>query len=44
MKVNLKVVNYLDVTLHLKSGVLKPYTKPNDPPIYINKKSNHPLH
>ena len=42
IEVNLKVVNFLDVTLDLNSGLFKPYTKPNDTPIYINKKSNHP--
>ena len=40
--VNMKVVNFLDITLDLNSGIYKPYIKPNYQPIYINKKSNHP--
>ena len=39
---NLKAVNYLDVTFDLHQGVYKPYRKPNDNPVYINTKSNHP--
>ena len=39
---NLKVVNFLDITLDLNSGVFKPYMKPNNSPQYINQKSNHP--
>ena len=39
---NLKVVNFLDITLDLNSGVFKPYMKPNNLPQYINRKSNHP--
>jgi Holliday junction resolvase RusA-like endonuclease len=42
IEVNLKVVNFLDVTLDLNSGLYKPYMKPNNTPIYINRKSNHP--
>jgi hypothetical protein len=39
---NLKIVNFLDVTLNLSSGQYQPYRKPNDSPLYINTKSNHP--
>ena len=39
---NLKIVNYLDVTLNLDEKLYKPYKKPNDEPQYINKLSNHP--
>ena len=42
IEVNLKVVNFLDITLDLNSGVFKPYMKPNNSPQYINRKSNHP--
>ena len=42
IEVNIKVVNFLDITLDLNSGVHKPYMKSNDSPIYINQKSNHP--
>ena len=39
---NLKIVDFLDVTLNLNTGKHEPYRKPNDKPLYINKKSNHP--
>ena len=39
---NMKVVNYLDVTLNLNNGSYKPYHKPNNEILYINKESNHP--
>ena len=39
---NLHVVNLLDVTFDLSTGKYKPYRKPNDDPLYINKHSNHP--
>ena len=39
---NLKIVNYLDVTLNLNNGSFKPYYKPDDIIQYINKESNHP--
>ena len=39
---NLHVVNFLDVTFDLSTGKHKPYRKPNDDPLYINKHSNHP--
>ena len=39
---NLHVVNFLDVTFDLSTRKFKPYRKPNDDPIYINKHSNHP--
>ena len=39
---NLKVVDFLDVTLNLTLGTYKPYCKPNSKPLYVNKKSNHP--
>ena len=42
IEANHKVVNFLDVTLDLNSGIYKPYMKPNDTPLYVNKKSNHP--
>ena len=42
IEVNLKVVNFLDITLNLNSGRYYPYRKPNDNPLYINKLSNHP--
>ena len=39
---NLKVVNFLDVTLDLNTGLFKPFMKSNDNPTYVNKNSNHP--
>ena len=39
---NIKVVNFLDITLNLNDGTYYPYRKPNDRPLYINKQSNHP--
>ena len=32
----------MDVTFDLNTGTYKPYCKPNDKPLYINKQSNHP--
>ena len=42
IKTNLKIVNFLDVTFDLSSGTYYPYIKPNDTPLYINTRSNHP--
>ena len=39
---NIRVVNFLDNTLDLINYIYKPYWKPNDNPVYINKNSNHP--
>ena len=40
--VNHQAVNFLDVKLELNTGLVKPFTKPNDIPTYIHKSSNHP--
>ena len=37
-----KVVDFLDVTYNLNIGTYKPYKKPNNPLLYLNKSSNHP--
>ena len=42
IETNSKVVNFLDITFNLNNGTYKPYKKPNDPLLYINKSSNHP--
>ena len=42
IETNLTVVNFLDVTLNLRSGQFMPYRKPNDTPLYISTQSNHP--
>ena len=39
---HLKIVNYFDVTFNLNNGKYCPYRKPNNQPLYINAKSNHP--
>ena len=38
---NLRIVNYLDVTLNLNDGSFRPYDKPDDIIQYINKEFNH---
>ena len=40
--VNHKIVNFLDITLDLDSGLFKPFSKPNNTILYVNKHSNHP--
>ena len=42
IEVNVKVVNFLDMTLDLNEGIYKPYMKPGNTPLYIHRKSNHP--
>ena len=42
IETKLKVVEFLDVKFDLNTGKFSPYKKPNDSPIYIHKKSNHP--
>ena len=42
IKVNVKCVDFLDVTLDIESFIYKPYMKENDIPLYVNKQSNHP--
>ena len=39
---NLRITNYLDVTLNLNDGSFRPCKKPVDIIQYINKESNHP--
>ncbi len=39
---NKKIVNYLDITLDLRTGTYKPFTKPNNTPLYVHQLSNHP--
>ena len=38
----MKIVNYLDVTLNLTTGKYYPFRKPDNNPLYINSKPNHP--
>ena len=39
---NIKIVNFLDVTLDLSNNSYKPFIKTNQNPTYINVNSNHP--
>ena len=41
-EVNLNIVKFLDVTFDMNNAKHKPYRKPNDDPLYINRHSNHP--
>ena len=43
IKCNMKLFNYLDVTLNLINSNYKPYHKPDKEILYIHKDSNHPL-
>ena len=38
---NLRVINYLDVTLNLNDGFFRPYDKPDDIIQFINREFNH---
>ncbi len=40
--VNNHTVNFLDITINLQEGKFSPYRKPNNDPLYINRRSNHP--
>ena len=42
IEANKKCVDYLDITLDLRNGSFKPFTKPNNTPLYVNRHSNHP--
>ena len=36
------MVDFLNITFNLNNGICKPYKKPNNRLLYINKSSNHP--
>ena len=42
IEANKKVVDFLDITLYLRTEIYKPYKKPNSNLTYIHKQSNHP--
>ena len=42
IEANKKVVDFLDITLDLRTDIYKPYKKPNSNLTYIHKQSNHP--
>ena len=39
-----QVIDYLDVKFNLEMHTHEPYRKPNDTPLYLHVKSNHPKH
>ena len=39
---NLKIIDFLDITLNLNKGTFKPFSKNDSAPRYINISSNHP--
>ena len=41
-EINKKIVDFLDVRFNLNKQTYEPYRKPNNEPVYINIKSNHP--
>ena len=40
-EINHHIVNFLHVTLGLKSGTFSSYRKPNNEPLYVNRNSNN---
>ena len=42
IQTNLKIVNFLDVEMNLDTGTYRPYRKPDNMLVYINRKSNYP--
>ena len=42
IEANTTKVNFLDVTLDLRSAKYYPYTKEGNIPLYVHKESNHP--
>ena len=42
IETNSKEVHFLDITFNLNNGIYKPYKKPNDRLLYINKSSKYP--
>ena len=42
IEANKKAVDFLDVTLNLSTAKYQPYNKPNNVPLYVHNKSNHP--
>ena len=43
IEANKKIVHFLDVTLNLSTPKYQLFTKPNNIPLYVHNKSNHPL-
>ena len=42
MKCNLKILDYLNITFDLITGLFEKYNETNNVPRYVNAKSNHP--
>lgn len=42
IEANKKSVNFLDLTLDLRTGTYKPFNKPGNIPQYVHRHSNHP--
>ena len=42
IQTNLKVADFLDLSLNLSTESFYPFRKPNDQPLYIHHQSNHP--
>ena len=42
IEANHKTVNFLDITMDLRTGIYKPFMKPNNTPLYVHRNSNHP--
>ena len=42
IETNIRIVNIFDTTFDLINDLYRPYRKPNDTPVYINKNSKHP--
>ena len=42
IEIHSKIVDFLGMTLSLINGSYKPYEKPNDTLLYVNKNSNYP--
>ena len=42
IQANKKIVDFLDVSLNLSTQKYQPFTKPNNIPLYVHNKSNHP--
>ena len=42
IEANKKSVDFLDITMDLRTGIFKPFMKANNTPLYVHKQSNHP--
>ena len=42
VEMNVKTVDFLDITFNLNNGTYRLYKKPNDLLVYISESSNHP--